>query len=150
MELRAVAFPGGDVEEMAETIVEEFLKIGLDDDELLGLFRSPVYYTPHAIYREKGEEYVRTLIRKVRGRWGHLRFTEGKQGGKNCLDDLCSPSPGGGSEGTQPQVGSERRKGGGSPPPSAVGGRQGAGTSRRLDATVGRGACPPPSGEGRS
>ena len=78
MELMAVAFPGGDVEEMAETIVEEFLKIGLDDDELLGLFRSPVYYTPHAIYREKGEEYVRTLIASVREKWSVRRYTEGR------------------------------------------------------------------------
>jgi len=114
MELMAVAFPGGDVEEMTETIVEEFLKIGLDDDELLGLFRSPVYYTPHAIYREKGEEYVTTLIGKVRDRWGYPRVSE-------THEPCISPH---------------------------TGGRQGADTSRRLDATVGRGACPPPSGEG--
>ena len=62
MELIGVAFPLGEVGEMAETIVEEFIKLGLGDEELLGLFRSPAYYTPHAIYRERGEEYVKALI----------------------------------------------------------------------------------------
>jgi len=75
MELIGVAFPMGEVEEIAEAIVEEFIKLGLDDEELFGLFRSPVYYTPHAIYQEKGEEYVKALIGKVRERWGIPRFT---------------------------------------------------------------------------
>jgi len=79
MELVGVAFPMGEVEEMAEAIVEEFIKLGLDDEELLGLFRSPGYYTPHAIYREKGEEYVKALIGKVRERWGIMRFTVSRQ-----------------------------------------------------------------------
>ncbi len=79
MELIGVAFPMGEVEEIAEAIVEEFIKLGLDDEELFGLFRSPVYYTPHAIYQEKGEEYVKALIGKVRERWGILRFTESRQ-----------------------------------------------------------------------
>ena len=76
MELIGVAFPLGEVGEMAEAIVEEFIKLGFDDEELLGLFRSPAYYTPHAIYRERGEEYVKALIQQIRERWGILRFTE--------------------------------------------------------------------------
>jgi hypothetical protein len=104
----------GEVEEMAEAIVEAFIKLGLDDEELFSLFRSPVYYTPHAIYQEKGEDYVRALIGKARDRWGFPRVSESHE---PCIS-------------------------------SNTGGRQGAGTSRRLDATVGRGACPPPSKEG--
>lgn len=79
MELIGVAFPMGEVEEMAEAIVEEFIRLGLDDEELFDLFRSPVYYTPHAVYRGKGEEYVKALIEKARERWGILCFTESRQ-----------------------------------------------------------------------
>ena len=114
MELIGVAFPQGEVDEMAEIIVEEFIKMGLDDEELFGLFRSPLYYTPHAIYREKGGAYVKALIGKARERWGFPRVSESHE---PCI----SPN---------------------------TGGRQGAGTSPWLDATVGRGACPPPSMEG--
>ena len=79
MTLVGMVFPGGEVEEMAEAIVEEFIKMGLSDEELFGLFRSPLYYTPHTIYREKGEEYVNTLIQQIRERWGILRFTYRRQ-----------------------------------------------------------------------
>ena len=79
MELIGVAFPMGEVEEMAEAIVEEFIKMGLGDEELFGLFRSPLYYTPHAIYREKGEEYVTSVIRRMRERWGFHRVTDGDE-----------------------------------------------------------------------
>ena len=76
MELVGVAFPVGEVGQMAEAIVEEFIKLGFDDEELLGLFRSPAYHIPHTIYRENGEEYVKALVQRIRERWGILRFTE--------------------------------------------------------------------------
>jgi hypothetical protein len=79
MELIGVAFPVGEVEEMAEAIVEEFIKVGLDDEELFELFRSPLYHAPHAIYRAKGEEYVNTVIQRMREKWGVHRFTVRRQ-----------------------------------------------------------------------
>ena len=74
MELVGVALPDGDPEELASSIVEEFLRMGLSDQELLHLFRDPFYSGPHAIWRSRGDEYVRGLIHRGRERWGFPRF----------------------------------------------------------------------------
>jgi hypothetical protein len=69
MELVGIALPDGDLEEMAECLVEEFVKMGFDDAHLLHLFKSPFYDGTHQIYQQKGEDYVQALIGKVRLRW---------------------------------------------------------------------------------
>jgi len=69
MEMVGVALPDGDIEEMAACIVEEYTKMGLDDAHLLHLFQSPFYAGTHRIYQQKGEEFVRALIQKIRSRW---------------------------------------------------------------------------------
>jgi hypothetical protein len=74
MELVGVALPDGDPEELAGAIVEEFIRMGLSNEELLALFRDPFYVGPHAIWRSRGDEYVLWLIRCGRERWGFPRF----------------------------------------------------------------------------
>lgn len=74
MELVGVALPDGDPEELASSIVEEFIRMGLSDQELLGLFRDPFYAGPHAIWKSQGDAYVRELIGRGRERWGFPRF----------------------------------------------------------------------------
>ena len=74
MELVGVALPDGDPDEMACSIVEEFIRMGLSDQELLHLFHDPFYAGPHAIWRKRGEAYVQTLIDSSRERWGYPRF----------------------------------------------------------------------------
>jgi hypothetical protein len=74
MELVGVALPDGDPDEMARSIVEEFIRMGLTDQELWGLFHNPFYAGPHAIWRSRGDEYVRGLIHCGRERWGFPRF----------------------------------------------------------------------------
>ena len=74
MELVGVALPDGDPEELAGAIVEEFIRMGLSNEELLALFRDPFYAGPHAIWRSRGDEYVRGLIHRGRERWGFPRF----------------------------------------------------------------------------
>jgi len=74
MELVGVALPDGDPEELASAIVEEFIRMGLNNEELLALFRDPFYAGPHAIWRSRGDEYVRGLIHRGRERWGFPRF----------------------------------------------------------------------------
>ena len=74
MELVGVALPDGDPEELANSIVEEFIRMGMSDPELLGLFHDPFYTGPHAIWRSRGDEYVRGLIDRGRERWGFPRF----------------------------------------------------------------------------
>ncbi len=69
MELVGLALPEGELDEMAECLVEEFVRMGLDDARLLHLFQSPFYAGSHRIYQQKGEAYVRSLIERVRARW---------------------------------------------------------------------------------
>jgi hypothetical protein len=74
MELVGVALPDGDPDELAHSIVEEFIRMGLSDQELLRLFHEPFYAGPHAIWRSRGDGYVRELIERGRECWGYPRF----------------------------------------------------------------------------
>ena len=74
MELRMVPVPGGDPVFMATCLIEEYARLGLDDEAILALFRQPIYQT-HALYEERGEAWVRNLIRGVLARTGRLRVS---------------------------------------------------------------------------
>jgi hypothetical protein len=74
MELVGVALPDGDPDELARSIVEEFIRMGLSDEELWRLFHTPLYAGPHSIWRSRGDEYLRGLIDSGRERWGFPRF----------------------------------------------------------------------------
>ena len=73
MELVGVAPPGGDIEQMAQCLVEEYIRDGWSDEDLLCLFRDSFYRATYRIYQEKGEEYVLALIGKVRQKWGYWK-----------------------------------------------------------------------------
>jgi len=79
MTLNGLALPGGDADVMAECLVDEFARMGRDTEALLGLFRNPFYAGAHAIYRQRGEAYVRAIIERVRGRW-----LAGRTGGEHA------------------------------------------------------------------
>ncbi|HXF03865.1 MAG TPA: hypothetical protein VNM72_00435 [Blastocatellia bacterium] len=72
MELVMVPVPGGNPELMATCIVEEYALLGMGEEEIFRLFRSPLYRT-HAFYLSYGEAWVRTLIRRVLQRTGRFR-----------------------------------------------------------------------------
>ena len=72
MELVMVPVPEGDPELMATCIVEEYALLGMGEEEIFRLFRSPVYQT-HAFYRRYGEAWLRALIRRVLQRTGRFR-----------------------------------------------------------------------------
>jgi hypothetical protein len=67
MELVGMVMPGapGMLEAMATAIVEEYVLLGWDEPRLLTLFVNPLFLATHRIYRQKGEGYVRDLIREV-------------------------------------------------------------------------------------
>jgi len=79
MELVGVVLPAEEnsMEIMAECVVEEYIKEGWDDENLMKLFRDPFYRATHAIYQQKGEDYVRFLIKGLREKWGYYK-TEDK------------------------------------------------------------------------
>jgi hypothetical protein len=70
-ELVGVANPSGvtvDADrETARCIIEEFAMTGFSAHEIGALFTSPMYGLPHAIYRRRGESFVRELISGVFG-----------------------------------------------------------------------------------
>jgi hypothetical protein len=71
MELVGMVMPGeaGQLERMAETIVEEYVRMGWDEPRLLALFVHPLFMATHRIYQQKGEAYVRDLIHRTCARY---------------------------------------------------------------------------------
>ncbi len=71
MELVGMVLPAtpGQLEAMAEALVEEYVRLGWEEARLMGLFTQPFFMATYRIYRIKGEAYVRDLIRRVLERW---------------------------------------------------------------------------------
>jgi hypothetical protein len=71
MELVGMVLPGeaGQLERMAECIVEEYVRMGWDERRLMVLFANPLFLATHRIYQQKGESYVQALIQKTQKRW---------------------------------------------------------------------------------
>lgn len=59
----------GDLEHMAEAIVDEYLRFGFDRDRLLAMFREPFFAMTHAVWRHKGDAWCEALIARVAARW---------------------------------------------------------------------------------
>jgi hypothetical protein len=71
MELVGMVLPGepGQLEAMAECLVEEYVRLGWDERRLMTLFVNPMFMATHRIYQRRGEEYVRGLIRSMCAKW---------------------------------------------------------------------------------
>ncbi len=71
MELVGMVLPGeaGQMEQMAECIIEEYVRMGWDERRLMTLFVQPMFLGTHRIYRQKGERYVQNLIRNTCARY---------------------------------------------------------------------------------
>ena len=71
LDLMGLAFPapgeGPELAEMARCFVEEFVRMGWTDEQILGLFSDPFYRGPHAVWQRRGEAFVRGLLAGVRG-----------------------------------------------------------------------------------
>jgi hypothetical protein len=74
MELVMVSLPAGDPELMATCLIEEYARLGFNEDEILELFRQPLYHI-HFLYCEKGEAWVRVRIQEVLARTGRMRVS---------------------------------------------------------------------------
>ena len=75
MGLVGVGIPGGEPDLMAECLVEEYVRLGTSDAQLLAIFKNPFFAGAHALYRSRGEERIKTVIERARAQWGRPRFT---------------------------------------------------------------------------
>lgn len=76
MGLVGMVLPGepGQLEAMAECVIEEYIRLGWSEPRLMTLFVNPMFLATHRVYRLKGEAYVRALIRQTRAKWGADRI----------------------------------------------------------------------------
>ncbi len=74
MELVLSEVPGGDPEIMVTCFIEEYARMGMGEEEILGLFNQPGYRT-YAWYEKWGEIRIRDLIRKTLARTGQTRVS---------------------------------------------------------------------------
>lgn len=56
--------------DMAETFIEEFMRMGYGHKQVLALFRNPHYLGPNMALEKRGEPFIRDLIAEVFARWG--------------------------------------------------------------------------------
>jgi hypothetical protein len=56
--------------DMAETFIEEFMRMGYGHKQILALFRNPHYLGPNLALEKRGEPFIRDLITEVFARWG--------------------------------------------------------------------------------
>jgi hypothetical protein len=56
--------------DMAETFIEEFMRMGYGHKQILALFRNPHYLGPSLALEKRGEPFIRDLIAEVFARWG--------------------------------------------------------------------------------
>ena len=71
MELVGMMLPAeaGELEAMAEALVEEYVRLGWSERRLMTLFVNPTFLATHNIFRQKGEAYVQSLIRRTQAKW---------------------------------------------------------------------------------
>jgi hypothetical protein len=55
---------------MAETFIEEFMRMGYSQEQILGLFTHPMYAGPLMVTRARGTAFVRQLIADTFQKWG--------------------------------------------------------------------------------
>jgi hypothetical protein len=85
MELNGVAFLTDEdtTTVMAECFIEEFMRMGYNDKQILALFRNPHYIGMNMVLQKRGEQFILGLVSDTFARWG-------KPVGKSEIQDLKS------------------------------------------------------------
>ena len=73
-ELNGMAFLSHEdtTNDMAETFIEEFMRMGYGHKQILALFRNPQYLGPHMAFEKRGGPFIRDLIAEVFARCGKV------------------------------------------------------------------------------
>lgn len=72
MELHAVEIPG-DADRLLRVLVEEYARMGWDEEAILGLARRPFFRGFHEFLRRHGEAELRRRVRGILARTGVTR-----------------------------------------------------------------------------
>ena len=93
-ELNGMAFLSHEdtTNDMAETFIEEFMRMAYGHKQILALFRNPQYLGPHMALEKRGEPFIRDLIAEVFARWG--KVVTWPSATPNPLTPALSPSEG--------------------------------------------------------
>jgi len=78
--------------DMAETFIEEFMRMGYNHKQVLALFRNPHYLGPNMVLEQRGEPFIRDLITEVFACWG--KAVTWPSVTPNSLTPALSPSEG--------------------------------------------------------
>ena len=84
MELNAAPVDG-DPAVMLDCVIEEYVRQGWGEAEVMGLFTSPGYRATHELTQLFGEEHVRQRVQATSHRMGTLRFKVTYY--ENCQDE---------------------------------------------------------------
>ena len=55
--------------DMALCFAEEFVREGWDEEQLLKMFQNPLYQGPHLAWKQKGDDYVKSVIDEAIRMW---------------------------------------------------------------------------------
>ena len=79
LELNGVAFVTAEdtTDAMCECFIEEFMRMGYGQAQILALFRNPHYLGMHMVLEKRGEPFVRERVAEVFERWGRATYTGG-------------------------------------------------------------------------
>ena len=55
--------------DMALCFAEEFVREGWDEKQLLKMFQNPLYQGPHLAWKQKGDDFVKSVINEAIAMW---------------------------------------------------------------------------------
>ena len=55
--------------DMALCFAEEFVREGWDEEQLLKMFQNPLYQGPHLAWKQKGNDFVKSVIDEAIAMW---------------------------------------------------------------------------------
>jgi hypothetical protein len=80
LELVGMVMPGepGQLEAMAECLVEEYIRMGWNEEQLMRLFVDPMFMATYRVYRQLGYTFVQDLIQRTCEKWKFLETLRGE------------------------------------------------------------------------
>ncbi len=63
------------IRDMAYAFAEEFVRMGYDKQQLLGVFQNPFYAGAHGAYRTLGDAEILAIIDECLAAWGGVKFS---------------------------------------------------------------------------